>query len=210
MTRSSVVLPQPDGPMSETNSPRSTVEVDVGQRLRPGRRWCRRSARRLMSITGPALGGRWAGATSAGSRRRAPWRLARRSPTGIAAGRRSHPGCAEAAGDAGAMRGHSAPRRRRCGSSSPGLSRQLRPPSPRAAVAGRCSFGLRTLRSSHHTPHRHVLGRALRPPCGAVSAFHVDSAWLTGGIGGALDELAAAGLGVELAVAKTTSPRDSV
>ena len=33
MTRRSVVLPQPEGPISETNSPRSTVEVDVGERL---------------------------------------------------------------------------------------------------------------------------------------------------------------------------------
>ena len=33
MTRSNVVLPQPDGPMNETNSPRSTVEVDVGERI---------------------------------------------------------------------------------------------------------------------------------------------------------------------------------
>ena len=33
MTRSSVVLPQPDGPMRETNSPRRDVEVDVRQRV---------------------------------------------------------------------------------------------------------------------------------------------------------------------------------
>jgi hypothetical protein len=35
-----VVLPQPDGPMNETNSPRPTCRVDVGQRLHPA---CRRS-----------------------------------------------------------------------------------------------------------------------------------------------------------------------
>ena len=29
MTRSSVDLPQPDGPMSEMNSPRADLEVDV-------------------------------------------------------------------------------------------------------------------------------------------------------------------------------------
>ena len=49
MTRSSVVLPQPDGPISETNSPRLDGEVDIGERLdravagvegeRQARRW---------------------------------------------------------------------------------------------------------------------------------------------------------------------------
>ena len=40
MTRSRVDLPQPDGPMSETNSPRRIVEVDAleGGRDRPVRR----------------------------------------------------------------------------------------------------------------------------------------------------------------------------
>ena len=31
--RRNVVLPQPDGPTTEMNSPRSTVEVDAAQRL---------------------------------------------------------------------------------------------------------------------------------------------------------------------------------
>ena len=34
MTRSSVDLPQPDGPMSETNSPGADVEVDPLERDR--------------------------------------------------------------------------------------------------------------------------------------------------------------------------------
>ena len=33
MTRSSVVLPQPDGPMNETNSPRAILQIDVAERL---------------------------------------------------------------------------------------------------------------------------------------------------------------------------------
>ena len=33
MTRRSVVLPQPDGPMNETNSPLGHGEIDVGERL---------------------------------------------------------------------------------------------------------------------------------------------------------------------------------
>ena len=33
MRRSSVLLPQPDGPISETNSPGRIDEVDAGERL---------------------------------------------------------------------------------------------------------------------------------------------------------------------------------
>ena len=61
MTRSSVVLPQPDGPMRETKSPSRDLQVDVRRALGPRRRavWKVSDTPRASTVNGPGAAAAW-------------------------------------------------------------------------------------------------------------------------------------------------------